>query len=54
MRKSVDVYRGIKTWKGVVEGFETLAKWLDEKGKKKEAEEKRAEAQKIRKDHNLP
>jgi len=54
MHKSVDICRRFKNWKHVVEGLETLAKWLDEKGKKKEAEEKRAEAQKIRKDHGLP
>ncbi|MCK4827623.1 tetratricopeptide repeat protein [bacterium] len=54
MHKSVDTYRKSKHWKDAIENIETLAKWLDEKGKKKEAEEKRAEAQKIRKDHDLP
>ena len=53
MHKSVAVCRKFKSWKYVVDSLETLAGWLGEQGKKKEAEEKRAEAQKIRKDHNL-
>jgi len=53
MNKSVDINRKSNQWKYVVEGLETLAKWLDEKGRKKEAEENRSEAQKIRKDHGL-
>jgi len=53
IRQSVEIYRKFNLWQKVVEGLETPAGWLEEKGRSKEAEETRAEANKIRKDHNL-
>jgi tetratricopeptide (TPR) repeat protein len=54
MRKSIEIYRKFNLWKDVVKGLDTLAGWLEEKGRNKETEEIRAETQKIRKDHGLP
>ncbi len=54
MRKSIEIYRRFKLWKNVVEGLETLASWLEEKGRTKEAEETRVEARKIRKSNDIP
>jgi len=51
MRKSVEISRKFKLWNKVAEGLDTLSEWLREMGRKAEADEARAEAKKIRKDH---
>jgi tetratricopeptide (TPR) repeat protein len=53
MRKSVDIYCGCKLWKNATKDQTTLAQWLQESGRYKDAEEARMEAQKMRQEHDI-
>lgn len=54
MRKSGDMFRKFHLWQHAAQALQTLAGWLEETGKTKDAAKVREETNKIRKEHNVP
>ena len=53
IRQSIEMYCKSRLWKDAVEVLDDLRQWLEEKGKNNKAQDVRAEADKIRRDHAL-